>query len=137
MSACCSMPCLRRDDLRFKENRMITIEESLRDSISRAFFETRVQSREAERGCRERCSLLGFGDCSHAPAVRGSAWLQSEIARSACAFAKRARLPQAEDSAPMRVSRIEAPSRFGRQPNVTPFQKEKCSFSAECGAFCN
>ena len=31
----------------------------------------------------------------------------------------------------------EAPSRFGRQPNVTPFQKEKCSFSAEYGAFCN
>ena len=31
----------------------------------------------------------------------------------------------------------EALSGFGRQPNVTPFQKEKCSFSAECEAFCN
>ena len=30
----------------------------------------------------------------------------------------------------------EAPSRFGRQPNVTPFKK-RCSFRAECGAFCN
>ena len=87
--------------------------------------------RAAERGCRERCSLPGFGDCSHAPAVRGSAWRKSEIARSACAFAKRARLPQAEDSAPMRVSRIEAPSRFGRQPNVTPFQRKRNIVSAQ------
>ena len=38
----------------------------------------------------------------------------AEIARSACAFAKRARLPQAEDSAPMRVSRIGS-------PNVSPY----------------
>ena len=55
----------------------------------------------------------GLGDWSHAPAVRDSAWRKSETARSACAFAKRARLPQAEDSAPMRVSRIGV-------PNVSP-----------------
>ena len=87
-------------------------------------------------GRRAPLGLRDSGDCSHAPAVRDSAWRKSEIARSACAFAKRARLPQAEDSAPMRVSRIEAPSRFGRQPNVTLFKK-RCSFRAECEAFCN
>ena len=62
-----------------------------------------------QAGERAPLGLRDSGDCSHAPAVRDSAWRKSEIARSACAFAKRARLPQAEDSAPMRVSRDFSP----------------------------
>ena len=43
----------------------------------------------------------------------------AEIARSACAFAKRARLPQAEDSAPMRVSRKKPPQAGFRAAALT------------------
>ena len=62
-----------------------------------------------QAGERAPLGLRDSGDWSHAPAVRDSAWRKSEIARSACAFAKRARLPQAEDSATMRVSRDFSP----------------------------
>ena len=51
---------------------------------------------------------MGFGGLESR--ARCAGFSVTEIARSACAFAKRARLPQAEDSAPMRVSRIDSPT---------------------------
>ena len=64
-----------------------------------------LNRREAEKGSGD-WSPGGFGIGAVRPL---SGFGMAEIARSACAFAKRARLPQAEDSAPMRVSRSGNP----------------------------
>ena len=75
-------------------------------------------------GSEEGVQEMGFpaGAWGLESCARCAGFSMAEIARSACAFAKRARLPQAEDSAPMRVSRMNSPQAGFRAAALTYFK---------------